>query len=144
MSAGLGMGVWVRLSVSVAVCERRVSTCLTWTRGRVQAHRGAPVAADPLIVPSDVRHPSVPAAMRGPPAMTNRALLWRRPSPSPMPACPQMVLGACREGVLSMLGGGRCAVELYSLQEQLLGGWRSEFGGMRVAVEGAGKGRVGG
>eukprot|EP00198_Chlamydomonas_reinhardtii_P010768 XP_001700105.1 predicted protein [Chlamydomonas reinhardtii] len=41
----------------------------------------------------------------------------------------EMVLGACREGVLSMLGGGRCAVELYSLQEQLLGNNPAAAGG---------------
>ncbi|KAG2434948.1 hypothetical protein HYH02_012144 [Chlamydomonas schloesseri] len=41
----------------------------------------------------------------------------------------EMVLGACREGVLSLLGGGRCAVELYSLQEQLLGNNSAAAGG---------------
>ncbi len=32
-----------------------------------------------------------------------------------------MVLFACRDGALSLLGGGRCAWGLYCLQEQMLG-----------------------
>ncbi|KAG2486635.1 hypothetical protein HYH03_014691 [Edaphochlamys debaryana] len=48
-----------------------------------------------------------------------------------------MALGACREGALSLFGGGRCAVEMYTLQEQLLNQGTSVTCGASGGIAGA-------